>query len=165
MKTWLPAEDELLLQLQIRQWNHARIAARFGCAALDVTKRLEQLAKLTETLPPPPEPPKGQLATLAEIEAMKEVMNPLQRAFMDHCVNYNALGATMKFLSECASQCLEDVELEKVLIDCLEQPRQSGETVAQKIARELRKRCIVILIPVEPAQPKQPNAVTPTTKA
>lgn len=143
---WLPAQDDLLLRMHKMRKTPAELAQRFDCTSADVEARLAEL----QGTPAAPEAPKqetGRLATPEEVERLKLTMNPLQRAFMDHCVHYNSLGQTMAALAQACERCLAAEELEKVILDCLEESRQTGETIAQKLARTLAQRCIVIPLP------------------
>ena len=140
---WLPAQDDLLVQMHRRGFSKERIAQRFDCTIQDIDARLDML----QMRPLPPDAPpqeSGALASPEEVEAMKKAMNPLQRAFIDHCQHYNSMGETMKAIAEACERCLQPEELEKILLDCFEEPRQPGETIQQKLARTLLGRCIVI---------------------
>jgi hypothetical protein len=148
MKTWLPAEDQLLQQLRGRfTWD--RIAVRFGCTAPEAHDRARYLLEQKEKEKPAPDPAARELVGGAELEAMKSNMNPLQRAFMDSCEHYNALGQSFSAIAKACEMCLGAEELEAIVKQCLDAPRKEGENVFMKVARELCQRCIVIRLPDE----------------
>lgn len=152
---WLPAQDELLLQMQRRGFPTAQLATRFGVTESQIDERLQQLRAAFVAAPESPPPDTQHLPTPEEVEAVKQAMDPLQRAFMDACVAYNEMGEKFKLFSELVSSSLAPEELEQVIEKCLRSPRAPGESVAMKLARTLHQSCIVVMRPTQPTNTKQ----------
>ena len=131
-----PEKDYLRVMVQ-RRFSLARIAERLGVTEEVAAERVK--AVLEE---PPP-----KVITAPDQAPPGVILNDVQQAFINATQHYNNLGKTLNEFGVLVGGSVHVEELEQILVECFAQHRRADDNVTTKVARELLKRCVVMVRP------------------
>lgn len=151
MMKWLPAQDELLLEMHRRKFSLVHIAARFACHPMVVESRLNELKqKKEETAPKPPpvDPGTAGLPNRAQVEAFKAQADPFSAEFLEVSYGFNFMGEHLSKMGRMLGSTIGREALAAIITETLHREKKlPGETFHEWLARGILSRCVVILLP------------------